>query len=102
MLFQRDTICPHQYNTAFSFLQAILKMFIDGKKNFAIVYNNKVIGSLGIDDYNEEDFVRMLREEFKEIKRNRNIKLNRIRKIYQKDINDYKKMVSTCVDILGN
>lgn len=34
---------------------SILKMFIDGKKNFAIVYNNKVIGSLGIDDYNEEE-----------------------------------------------
>lgn len=30
----------------------ILDIFINGKKTFAIVYNNKVIGSLGIEEYN--------------------------------------------------
>ena len=33
---------------------SILKMFIDEKKTFAIVYNNKVIGSLGIEEYDEK------------------------------------------------
>lgn len=32
----------------------ILNHFIDGKKTFAIVYDDKVIGSLGIEKYNEE------------------------------------------------
>lgn len=32
----------------------ILKMFIEEKKTFAIVYNGKVIGSLGIEEYDEE------------------------------------------------
>lgn len=31
----------------------ILKRFIENKKTFALVYNNKVIGSLGIEEYNE-------------------------------------------------
>ena len=34
----------------------ILDMFIAEKKNFALVYNNKVIGSLGIEKYNEKEF----------------------------------------------
>lgn len=33
----------------------ILKMFIEGKKTFAITYNDKVIGSLGIEKYKEEE-----------------------------------------------
>lgn len=32
----------------------ILQMFINGKKTFAIEYQNKVIGSLGIEEYDEE------------------------------------------------
>ena len=32
----------------------ILQHFIEGKKTFAIEYNGKVIGSLGIEEYNEE------------------------------------------------
>lgn len=32
----------------------ILKDFINGKKTFALVYQGKVIGSLGIEKYNEE------------------------------------------------
>ena len=34
----------------------ILDIFINGKKTFAIVYNNKVIGSLGIEEYNDKAF----------------------------------------------
>lgn len=34
----------------------ILDSFIKGKKTFALEYNSKVIGSLGIEKYNEEDF----------------------------------------------
>jgi ribosomal-protein-alanine N-acetyltransferase len=33
----------------------ILKKFIEGKKTFAICFNNKVIGSLGIEEYNEKE-----------------------------------------------
>ena len=33
----------------------ILNRFIEGKKTFAIVYNNKVIGSLGIEMYPESE-----------------------------------------------
>ena len=33
----------------------ILKKFIDGKKTFAIEYQGKVIGSLGIEKYNESE-----------------------------------------------
>ena len=32
----------------------ILKHFIDGKRTFAICYDNKVIGSLGLHEYNEK------------------------------------------------
>ena len=34
----------------------ILNMFIEEKKMFAIVYNGKVIGSLGIEEYDESEF----------------------------------------------
>lgn len=33
----------------------ILNMFIEEKKTFAIVYNGKVIGSLGIEEYDESE-----------------------------------------------
>ncbi len=35
----------------------ILKMFIDEKKVFALVLNGKVVGSLGIEKYNEKRFL---------------------------------------------
>jgi ribosomal-protein-alanine N-acetyltransferase len=34
----------------------ILQCFIKGKKTFAVVHEGKVIGSLGIEEYNEEKF----------------------------------------------
>lgn len=34
----------------------ILNMFIEDKKTFAIVFNHKVIGSIGVETYNEEQF----------------------------------------------
>ncbi|MGI6771455.1 MAG: GNAT family N-acetyltransferase [Acholeplasmataceae bacterium] len=34
----------------------ILNRFIDGRKTFAIEYDNKVIGSLGIEEYDEESY----------------------------------------------
>ena len=33
----------------------ILKRFIEGKKTFALEYKGKVIGSLGIEEYNEQE-----------------------------------------------
>ena len=35
--------------------RGILKMFMDGKKTFAIDFGGKVIGSLGIEEYNEKE-----------------------------------------------
>ncbi len=43
--------------------QMILRMFIDGRKAFALEYQGKVIGSLGIEEYNEDHF-----PEFKDLK----------------------------------
>lgn len=43
---------PHK-NTEESLV--ILQRFIEGKKTFAIEFNGKVIGSLGIEKYNEEE-----------------------------------------------
>lgn len=34
----------------------ILKMFIDGKKTFALEYQEKVIGSIGIEEYSDKVF----------------------------------------------
>ena len=34
----------------------VLRRFINGKKTFAVEYNGKVIGSLGIEKYDEEKF----------------------------------------------
>lgn len=67
-------------------------------------YINKIIKTFvdNNNDFNEEDFVKMLRDEFREIRRVKDIKLNRIRRIYQKDLNNYKKIVQNCVNILGN
>ena len=36
--------------------ETILKGFIEGKKTFALEYNGKVIGSLGVEKYDEEKF----------------------------------------------
>lgn len=68
------------------------------------LYINKII-KIFVDnhvDYDENDFVKMLREEFREIKKIKNIKLNRIRKIFQKDIDNYNKKIKESINILGN
>lgn len=36
--------------------QEILSLFIEGKHDFALEYNGKVIGSLGIKEYNDENY----------------------------------------------
>lgn len=38
----------------------ILDRFIEGKKTFALEYNGKVIGSLGIEEYNESNYPELL------------------------------------------
>lgn len=45
----------------------ILNHFIEGKKTFAIVYNNKVIGSIGIEKYNEEELPKFNNKKGREI-----------------------------------
>ena len=67
------------------YINKIIKMFVDNHT-----------------DYDEKDFIKMLKEEFIEIKRIKDIKLNRIRRIYKKDIENYKKTVKECINILGN
>lgn len=68
------------------------------------LYINKIIKNYmdNNTDVSEEDFVKMLRDEFRYLKKIRDTKLNRIRKIYQRDIDNYKKMISNSINILGN
>ena len=44
---------PHQ---SIEESRMVLGMFIEGKKTFAIEYEGKVIGSLGIEEYSEENY----------------------------------------------
>lgn len=45
----------------------ILNMFIEEKKTFAIVYNGKVIGSLGIEEYDESELPEFENKKAREI-----------------------------------
>ena len=45
----------------------ILKTFIEGKKTFALEYRGKVIGSLGIEEYNEGKFPEFADKKCREI-----------------------------------
>ena len=45
----------------------ILNMFIEGKKTFALEYSGKVIGSLGIEEYNEGKFPEFADKKCREI-----------------------------------
>lgn len=47
--------------------KAILKNFIEHKKTFAIEYNGKVIGSLGIEEYNEDKFPEFKQKKAREL-----------------------------------
>jgi ribosomal-protein-alanine N-acetyltransferase len=47
--------------------QAILEKFIQGKKTFAIEWQGKVIGSLGVERYSEEDFPELREKQGREI-----------------------------------
>ena len=47
--------------------KVILKHFIDGRKTFAIVYDGKVIGSVGIEEYNEKHYPELEKEKGREI-----------------------------------
>ena len=45
----------------------ILSLFIDGKNDFAIEYQGKVIGSLGVKPYNEENYPELAEQKGREI-----------------------------------
>lgn len=68
------------------------------------LYINKIIKNY-VDSNNdvlEEEFIKILRDEFRYLRKIKDTKLNRIRKIYQRDIDTYKKMINNCMNILGN
>lgn len=74
------------------------------ESNISKFYINKMIKDF-VDnnvEYKEKDFIKMLKDEFKEVKHIKEKNLNRIRVIYQKDINNYKKGIENCTKILGN
>lgn len=79
-----DKTVDKEYNATKYYINKIIKNFIDSN-----IY------------VDEDKFVKLLRDEFREIKRIQKIKLNRIRKIYQKDIDSYRKMIDNCISILG-
>lgn len=71
--------------------------------NISQFYINKII-KIFVDnhaDQDEEKFIKMLRDEFREVKRVKDLKLNRIRRIYQKDLDNYNKMIKNSFDVLG-
>ena len=55
---------PHKDKTE---SQTILDMFISEKKTFAIEYEGKVIGSLGVENYNEDFFPELAKYKGREI-----------------------------------
>lgn len=46
---------------------SILQSFIEKKKTFALEYNGKVIGSLGIEKYNEQEFAELQAQRGREL-----------------------------------
>lgn len=97
-------------NSSFLLDYIILENILDKEKKEEIelelnrYYINKIIKDF-IDNnthYDEKMFVKLLKDEFKEVKKAKEVKLNRIRNIYDKDINDYYKMVQNCINIIGN
>lgn len=55
---------PHQSKDV---SQKILSIFIKGKKTFALEYQGKVIGSLGIEEYDEETYPELADQQGREI-----------------------------------
>lgn len=47
--------------------QAVLDRFVEGRKTFALEYGGKVIGSLGVEKYNEEQFPEFRDKQCREI-----------------------------------
>ncbi len=47
--------------------QMILDRFVNGKKTFALEYQGKVIGSLGVEMYNEDNFPQLADKQCREI-----------------------------------
>lgn len=74
------------------------------EKNINKFYINKIIKDF-VDnntEYGEKEFIKLLKQEFKEIKHLKEKNLNRIRIIFQKDINNYQKTIENFAKILGN
>lgn len=97
-------------NDSFLLDYIILENILDSDKKEEFSYEinkyyiNKIIKDF-IDnntEYDEKMFVKLLKDEFKEIRRAKEIKLNRIRSIYQKDINNYYKIIENSINILGS
>ena len=55
---------PHENRTE---SRAILQMFMSGKKTFAVEYAGKVVGSLGIEAYREENYPELAQLQGREI-----------------------------------
>lgn len=97
-------------NNSFLLDYIILENILDADKKEELSYEinryyiNKIIKDF-IDnniEYDEKMFVRLLKDEFKEIRKAKETKLNRIRSIYQKDISNYHKMIQNSINILGS
>ena len=61
---QRAGWLPHENRTE---SRAILQMFMSGKKTFAVEYAGKVVGSLGIEAYREENYPELAQLQGREI-----------------------------------
>lgn len=55
------------YHKSIEESREIVKAFIESKREFAIEYNGKVIGSLGVEKYDENDFIELADKQGREI-----------------------------------
>ena len=69
------------------------------KEEISSFYINNIIRTFvdNNNDVDEEEFVKMLRNEFAEVRRIKDIKLNRIRRIYEQDFKNFNKIIKKCM-----
>ena len=73
------------------------------KEEISTFYINNIIRTFvdNNNDISEDDFVNILRKEFVEVRKNKDVKLNRIRRIYEQDFKNFDKLIEKCIGDLG-
>ena len=87
------------YNQSKEETQMILDSFINHKKTFALCFKGKVIGSIGIEEYNEENYPELkASEQFLKLQKSLvkvESQLQAARRIYNNDVTKSNTKIST-------